>query len=149
MCRHRLVWYGTWCCRLNSAFGSATIMTDDLNSPPPKTGHSPPQFSGHASCLLWPNGWMHQDTTWYGGRPRPRRHCVRWSTSSPLKGAQPLRPQFLAHVYCGQTSGWIKVPLGTEVGLGPGDIVLDGAPAPPERGSAPPPPNFGPSIVAK
>ena len=29
--------------------------------------------------------------------------------------------------------GWTdhKVPLGTEVGLGPGDIVLDGDPAPP------------------
>ena len=21
-------------------------------------------------------------------------------------------PQFLAHVYCGQTAGWIKMPLG-------------------------------------
>ena len=28
-------------------------------------------------CLLWPNGWIDQDATWYGGRPRPRRHCVR------------------------------------------------------------------------
>ena len=25
-------------------------------------------------------------------------------------------------------AGWIKMPLGTEVGLGPGDIVLDGGP---------------------
>jgi len=39
-------------------------------------------------------------------------------------------PQFSAHVYCGQTTGWIKMPLGTEVGLGPGDIVLDWDPAP-------------------
>jgi len=37
-------------------------------------------------------------------------------------------PQFLAHVYCGQTDGWIKMALGTEVGLGPGHIVLDGDP---------------------
>jgi len=29
-------------------------------------------------------------------------------------------------VYCGQMVGWIKIPLGTEVGLGPGNIVLDG-----------------------
>jgi len=29
-------------------------------------------------------------------------------------------------VYCGQTVGWIKVPLGMEVDLGPDDIVLDG-----------------------
>jgi len=27
---------------------------------------------------------------------------------------------------CGQTVGWIKMPLGTEVCLGPGDILLDG-----------------------
>jgi len=40
-------------------------------------------------------------------------------------------------VYCGQTVGWIRMPLGTEVGLGPGDIVLDGDPAPPmKRGTA-------------
>ena len=29
-------------------------------------------------------------------------------------------------VYCGQTVGWIKMPLDTDVGLGPGDTVLDG-----------------------
>jgi len=28
-------------------------------------------------------------------------------------------PQFRAHVYSGQTAGWIKRPLGTEIGLGP------------------------------
>ena len=28
-------------------------------------------------------------------------------------------------VYCDQTVGWITMPLGTEVGLGPGHIVLD------------------------
>jgi len=42
-------------------------------------------------------------------------------------------------VYCGQTAGWIKMPLGMEVGLGQGDIVLDGDPAPPtERDTAAP-----------
>jgi len=74
---------------------------------------------------------MDQDATWYGGRPRPRQHCVRWGPSSPLKGHtpnfQPMSavgkcwmnqdatwygsrprasahtPLFLAHVYCGQT----------------------------------------------
>jgi len=29
-------------------------------------------------------------------------------------------------VYCGQLAGWIKMPLAMEVGLRPGDIVLDG-----------------------
>jgi len=46
--------------------------------------------------------------------------------SPPLqKGAEPA-PQFLAHVYCGQTAVWIQTALDTEVGLGPGHIVLDG-----------------------
>ena len=47
---------------------------------------------------------------------------------SEKKGTVPT--QFLAHVYCGQTAGWIKLPLGTEVNLGPGDFVLDGVTAP-------------------
>ena len=42
----------------------------------------------------------------------------------------------------------IKMPLGTEVGLGPGDIALDGDPVPHEEGTAAP--TFPPmSIVAK
>ena len=56
----------------------------------------------------------------------------------PQKGAQ---PHFSAHVYCDQTARWIKMPLGMEVGLGQGHIVLDGDPAPPtERGT--PTPSF-------
>jgi len=43
----------------------------------------------------------------------------------------------MAHVCCGQTAGWMKIPFGTEVGLGPGDIVLNGDSAPLERGTAP------------
>ena len=84
---------------------------------------------------------MDQDTTWYRSRPWPRRHCVRWGPSSALpKRGQTGRapPQFLAHVYCRQTAGWIKVALGMEVGLGPGHIVLDGFPAIGKRGTAAP-----------
>jgi len=33
--------------------------------------------------------------------------------------------KFSAHACCGQTPGWIKMPLGMEGGLGPGRIVLD------------------------
>ena len=32
---------------------------------------------------------------------------------------------------------WMKTPLGTELDLGAGHIVLDGFPALPERGTAP------------
>jgi len=50
-------------------------------------------------------------------------------------------------VNCGQTVGWIKIKLGTEVGLGPGHIVLDGDPTPPKWAQ---PPNFRPmSVVAQ
>ena len=94
---------------------------------PPLMGHSPPIFR---QCLLCPNGWIDQDATWYGGRPQPRRLCVRWGPSPSPKGVEaPL--QFSAHVYCGQTAAWIKMQFGTEVGLSLRDIVLDGDPAPP------------------
>jgi len=48
-------------------------------------------------------------------------------------------PNFRPMVYCGQTAGWIKMPLGTEVGFCPGHIVLGGDPAPlTESGTAAP-----------
>jgi len=97
---------------------------------------------------LWPNDWMEQGGTLYGGRPQPRRLCVRRGPSPiPKKG---LSPQFSAHVYCGQTAAWIETPLGTVVGLGAGDIVLDGDPPPLPKKGAEPLLNFRlMSIVAK
>jgi len=43
-------------------------------------------------------------------------------------------------VHCGQMVGRIKMKLGTQVGLGPGHIVLDGDPVLPlpKRGTAAP-----------
>jgi len=42
-------------------------------------------------------------------------------------------------VHCGQTVGRIEMKLGTQVGLGPGHIVLDGDPAPtPPKGHSHP-----------
>ena len=94
---------------------------------------------------LWPNGWTHQDETWHAGRPRPRPHCVRWGTSSPpLKGHS---PQFSAHICCGQMAACIKMSLGMEVGLGPGDFVLDWDPAPSPKGGQSPPPHFRPMLL--
>ena len=96
--------------------------------------------------LLRPNDWIHQDISWCGGRPRPRRHCVRCGPSSPVKRAQP--PPNFRPKYCGQTTEWMKIPLGTEIDLGPGDIVLDGDPAAPHKGHSTP--TFRPmSILAK
>jgi len=94
---------------------------------------------------------MEPNATWYGGRPRPRSHCVRWewdpATHLPKVAQQPLH--FFVHVYCGQRAGWIKMPIGTEVCLGPRHIVLDGNPASHKKGYNPSP-NFLPmSAVAK
>ena len=80
---------------------------------------------------------MDQDGTWHTGGPRSRRHCWMGTQHPTPKGAH---PQFLAHVYCGQTAGWMKMPLGTEVDLGPGHVVLygDAAPPPREKGTSAP-----------
>jgi len=54
---------------------------------------------------------------------------------SPKGGEAPsLRPMSIV----ASTAGWIKMPLGMEVGLGPGLIVLDGDPAPLPKGVQPP-----------
>ena len=140
--------------------GLGHIVLDGDPVPPPPNRRSPLIFSQY---LLWPNGWMDKDATWYGGRPQPTQLCVRWGPSSPPKkraeppnfqpmsivakqldgprrhlawrwasvqatlckmGTQLPSPIF-AHFYCGQMVGCIKMPLGTEVGLSPGDVVLD------------------------
>jgi len=62
-------------------------VVDGNQLPSPKKAAEPPIFG---PFLLSPNGWMHQDATWYGGRLQPRRLCVRWGPSFPsTKGAQP------------------------------------------------------------
>jgi len=76
---------------------------------------------------------MDQDETCHGGRPRPRDIVLDGDSAAPKTGHN---PQFSAHVCCGQTVGWIKMPLGTEVGLGLGNIVFDGDLAPPKGGTA-------------
>ena len=56
----------------------------------------------------------------------------------PQKKRHTHSAQSLAHVYCGQMSGWMMTPLGTEVDLGSGHIVLDGVPAPAKGAQQPP-----------
>jgi len=87
---------------------------------------------------------MDQDATWYRGKPWRRRPCVRWGRSSaPKRGTAPsFEPQCPLW-----PNGWIdKMPLGTEVYLGPGHIVLDGDAAAPTKG-AQQPPLFGPCLL--
>ena len=49
-----------------------------------KRAHPSHPFFG--PYLLWPNGWIDEDATWYGSRPQPRPHCIRRGPSSPRKG---------------------------------------------------------------
>jgi len=78
-----------------------------------------------------------QDATVYGGRPQPRRLCVRWGPSPIRYLKRGGAPQSLAHVYCDQPAAWIQMPLGTEVGFGLCDIVFDVDPATPRKKGAP------------
>jgi len=123
--------------------GDIVLDGDPAPPPPKKNGHSPHPIFG--PCLLWPNGCMDQDATWCGGKPLPRRRFVRWGLSSSPKKEH--SPQFSAHVYCGQPAGWMKMPLGTKVDLGPGHIMLDGDPSPPTKEAQQPPPLFGECLL--
>ena len=66
--RWQLIW--------RQASAEATLCKMGTQSPPQKGGGAPSSIFG--PCLLWPNCWMHQDISWYGGRPQPRGLCVRW-----------------------------------------------------------------------
>ena len=56
------------------------------------------------------------------------------------------RPQFLAHICCGQMAAWINMSVGMELGLDLGDFVLDGDPVPlPQKGVDPQ--NFWPMFI--
>jgi len=58
--------------------------------------------------------------------------------ATPRTDGTPTTTEFLAHVYCGQMAGWTKMPLGTEVDLGPGHIVLDESQLCTKRAQQPP-----------
>jgi len=67
---------------------------------------------------------MDQDATWYGRTVSlgPGNIESDGDTAPPAKkGAQ--HPHFWP-MYCCQTAAWIKMSLGTGVGLGPGHIVI-------------------------
>ena len=99
------------------------VLDGEPTLPSPKGGG--PNFR---PCLLWPNGCMDKAGTWHGGRPHPRRRCVRWD-ASPLatKGVE-HPPQFSAHFYCGHTAGCTKMPVGMDEGC-----LLYTSPSPRDR----------------
>jgi len=109
--------------------GPSHIVLDEDPAPPPEKGHNP-QFSA----------------TWYGGRPRPRRHCVRWETRSPEKVGG-TAPPILAHVLW--PKGWMDQDV-TWYGSWPRPMphCVTWEPSSPKRDTTSP--NFRPmSVVAK
>ena len=80
---------------------------------------------------------MDEHATCYGGKPRPRRLCVGWGPRFPSqKGRSP--PNFWPHVFI--LAKRLDDQDGMEVGLSPGDFVLDGDTVPfPQKGAEPPP----------
>ena len=100
---------------------------------------------------------MHQDATWYGCWPQPRGLCVRWrprwrlicetQSSLPNKGGGTSPPpNFRPISVAAKWLACIKMSLGMELGLGPGDFVLDGDLAPPQKGGGAP--IFGPFLLS-
>jgi len=65
------------------------------------------------------------------------------SNGSPY-ATGPLCCLSITLVYCGQTVEWMKMPLGAEVGLGPGDNVMGTHKAAPHGKKRSSPPLFGP-----
>jgi len=51
---------------MEAGLGPGHIVLDRDPAPLPQKGAQPPIFG---LCLLWPNGWMDKDATWYEGRP--------------------------------------------------------------------------------
>ena len=76
-CGQMPAWIKMWL-GMEVGVGPGHIVLDWDPAPYPKT------------AILWPNGWMHEDATWYKGRPRPKPHCVTWN---PQSGTAPhFRP---------------------------------------------------------
>ena len=88
------------------------------------------------------NGWMDQDATRYGGRPLPIQYCVRWRSSSRHGKGHRSPPTFWPMSIVAKRLDGTRIPLGTKVGLSPGNIMLDKDPAPPQREAQQPPPHF-------
>jgi len=72
-----------------SSLGPAYIVLDgDLAPPPNKEEQSEQQArSLFGPRVLWRNGWVGEDATWYGGRPRPRHIVLDGDSAAAQKGA--------------------------------------------------------------
>jgi len=114
------------------------IVLDGDTAPLPKKATEP---STIGPSLLWPNGWMHQHMPL--GMEVRLSPCDFVLDGDPAtsEGAEPTQ-------FSTQTAAWIKIPLGTEVGLSLRDIVFDvQTQLQPEKRAHPPSPIFGPCLL--
>jgi len=65
---------------------------------------------------------MNQDATWYGGKLGSGDVVLDGVNALQLPAKRGTAYSSV-HVCCGQTAGWMKTPLGTEVDFGPSHIV--------------------------
>jgi len=90
---------------------------------------APPSFG---PCLFWRNGWIDIPFGYGGIGLGPGDIMLYGDTAKPTRGDSSPPPLF-GPVW--RTAVWIKMPLRTEVNLGPGHTALDADPAPrPQKG---------------
>jgi len=118
-------------------------MLDPETQLPPKRGTAVPHFSAHVCCGKTA-GWIKMPLgTEVGLSPGNIVLDGDPASPPPQMGGPPQKrghssPLLFFQFYCGQADGWLKMPLGTDIGLGLAHIVLDGDSAPPKRGTATP-----------
>jgi len=106
-----------------------------------KKAQQPPLFG---PCLLWPNSWMDQDATWYGGRPRPGHIALDGDPAPPRKRVQ---PPIFGPCLLWRNGRWIKMPLGRKVAHRPRRHCVRWDPAAPSPRGTAPSPTFGPCLL--
>ena len=114
VCDIGVLWPNSWMNQDATQYGGRPrpkphCITRGPSSPKGAVSSSPKRSTPNfRPCLLWPNGLMGQDATWYRGRPRPGNIVLDGDPSPPPKKAQ-QPPYFSAHFHCGQRAGWIKI----------------------------------------
>jgi len=120
---------------------SNIVLDGDPAHPFPKKGAEPPQFramsivakrlDGSRRHLAWMDVGLSPGHTVVDGDPAPRKKRT-------------AHPPIFSHVYCGQTSGWIKMPHGTDATCYEGTTsaqatcyMMTQHPAPQKRGPGP------------
>ena len=130
---------GSRCHLVRIEAGPGHCVRREPSSPAPRKGAQQllsPHFSAHVYCgQMVPVSAIAKLLLLFG-RPVVKRFALSHRTVVCLS----CLLRCLGHR--GQMVGWIKIPLGMEVGLGPGHIVLDGDPDPPRRGTKASPSKF-------